>query len=114
MQETSVHNYGSEGGVFRSESSNAILDAYATSGGGGKGIVRTVGSYPMSLAVDGLEKINISTYGQTTIFTDITLPSATTATSATAGTSGGVPSQVAGYLQVSINGTNRKIPFYAI
>jgi hypothetical protein len=44
---------------------------------------------------------------------DITVSSATTATSATAGTNGNVPAQVAGYLVVSINGTSRKIPYYA-
>jgi hypothetical protein len=44
---------------------------------------------------------------------DLTVSSATTATTATAGTSGDVPAQVVGYLVVSINGTSRKIPYYA-
>jgi len=44
---------------------------------------------------------------------DLTMSSATVATSATAGTNGDVPAQVAGYLVVSINGTARKIPYYA-
>lgn len=44
---------------------------------------------------------------------DLTLSSATVATSATAGTNGDVPAQVEGYLVVSINGTARKIPYYA-
>jgi len=44
---------------------------------------------------------------------DLTVSSATTATSATAGTNGDVPAQVAGYLVVNINGTARKIPYYA-
>jgi hypothetical protein len=44
---------------------------------------------------------------------DLTVSSATTATTATAGTNGDVPAQVAGYLVVSINGTSRKIPYYA-
>jgi len=44
---------------------------------------------------------------------DLTVSSATTAATATAGTSGAVPAQVAGYLVVSINGTSRKIPYYA-
>jgi hypothetical protein len=44
---------------------------------------------------------------------DITLTSSTTATAATAGTSGAIPAQVAGYLVISINGTSRKIPYYA-
>jgi hypothetical protein len=41
------------------------------------------------------------------------MSSATVATSATAGTNGDVPAQVAGYLVVNINGTARKIPYYA-
>lgn len=44
---------------------------------------------------------------------DLTMSSATTATSATAGSNGDVPAQVAGYLVVNINGTARKIPYYA-
>jgi hypothetical protein len=44
---------------------------------------------------------------------DLTMSSATVATSATAGTNGDVPAQVAGYLVVSINGTSGKIPYYA-
>jgi hypothetical protein len=44
---------------------------------------------------------------------DLTMSSATVATSATAGTNGDVPAQVEGYLVVSINGTARKIPYYA-
>jgi hypothetical protein len=44
---------------------------------------------------------------------DLTMVTATTATTATAGTSGAIPAQVAGYLVVSINGTSRKIPYYA-
>jgi hypothetical protein len=44
---------------------------------------------------------------------DLTVSSATVATSATAGTNGDVPAQVAGYLVVNINGTARKIPYYA-
>ncbi len=44
---------------------------------------------------------------------DLTLGSTTTATSATAGTNGDVPAQVVGYLVVKINGTSRKIPYYA-
>jgi hypothetical protein len=44
---------------------------------------------------------------------DLTMSSATVATSATAGTNGDVPAQVDGYLVVNINGTARKIPYYA-
>jgi len=45
---------------------------------------------------------------------DLTMSSATVATSATAGANGDVPAQVVGYLVVSINGTSRKIPYYAV
>jgi len=45
---------------------------------------------------------------------NISLSSATTATTATAGTNGAVPSQVVGYVQISINGTNFKLPYYAV
>lgn len=38
---------------------------------------------------------------------------ASTTTSATAGANGDVPAQVVGYLTVNINGTDRKIPYYA-
>jgi hypothetical protein len=44
---------------------------------------------------------------------DLTMSSASVATSATAGANGDVPAQVAGYLVVNINGTSRKIPYYA-
>jgi len=44
---------------------------------------------------------------------DLTVSNATTANAATAGTNGDVPAQVEGYLVVSINGTSRKIPYYA-
>jgi len=44
---------------------------------------------------------------------DLTVSSATTATTATAGSNGDVPAQVEGYLVVSINGTSCKIPYYA-
>jgi hypothetical protein len=44
---------------------------------------------------------------------DLTMSSATVTAGANAGTSGPVPAQVAGYLVVNINGTARKIPYYA-
>ncbi len=37
-----------------------------------------------------------------------------TATTATAGTAGAPPAQVVGYLSVNINGTERKMPYYAV
>jgi hypothetical protein len=109
-----IQGYGSSGTIIRAESSSAIVDLYGTSDIGGVGVVRTASNHPLLLQTNGSTKINIATTGATTINTDITLPFTTTATTATAGTSGDTPAQVAGYLQVSINGTNRKIPFYAI
>jgi hypothetical protein len=44
---------------------------------------------------------------------DLSLSSATTSTTAIAGVNGDVPAQVVGYIQVNINGTSRKIPYYA-
>jgi hypothetical protein len=75
-------------------------------------------------AVTASERLRISPAGNVGINTtspssrlhvagDLTVSSATTATTATAGTNGDVPAQVAGYLVVSINGTSRKIPYYA-
>lgn len=44
---------------------------------------------------------------------NLVLTNAVTATTATTGASGAPPAQVVGYLQVSIAGTTRKIPYYA-
>jgi hypothetical protein len=44
---------------------------------------------------------------------DLSLSSATTSTTAIEGVNGDVPAQVVGYIQVNINGTSRKIPYYA-
>jgi hypothetical protein len=56
---------------------------------------------------------NVTPASKLHVVGDLTVASATTATTATAGTNGDVPAQVAGYLVVSINGTSRKIPYYA-
>jgi hypothetical protein len=77
-----------------------------------------------STSLDGVDRIAIKSSGNIGIGTispssrlhiagDLTMSSATVATSATAGTNGDVPAQVAGYLVVNINGTARKIPYYA-
>ena len=66
--------------------------------------------------VSVFENVGLGTYNPASrlqVQGDITLTSSTTATTATAGTSGAIPAQVAGYLVVSINGTSRKIPYYA-
>jgi hypothetical protein len=62
------------------------------------------------------ENVGIKTFSPASalhIAGDLTMTSATFAPTATAGTSGAIPAQVAGYLVVSINGTSRKIPYYA-
>jgi hypothetical protein len=56
---------------------------------------------------------NVTPASKLHVVGDLTVASATTATAATAGANGDVPAQVAGYLVVSINGTSRKIPYYA-
>ncbi len=66
--------------------------------------------------VSVFENVGLGTYNPASrlhVFGDLTMQSSTTATTATAGTSGAIPAQVAGYLVVSINGTSRKIPYYA-
>ena len=44
----------------------------------------------------------------------IIVPSTNTATSATAGANGAVPNQVVGYLIINVNGTNVKVPYFAV
>jgi hypothetical protein len=56
---------------------------------------------------------NVTPSSKLHIVGDLTMSSATLATSATAGANGATPAQVAGYLVVNINGTSRKIPYYA-
>lgn len=121
----SLFLYGSDGSIFRTESSNATVDLAASSGLGGYGVIGTTNNYPFMFQTNGTYRMRITNTGQVGISTstpsstlhvngDLTMSSSTTAASATAGTSGATPAQVAGYLQVNINGTNRKIPFYAI
>jgi len=68
-----------------------------------------IGTTTPATALDVVGAITAST---TLTAGSLALTSATTTTSATAGTNGAAPAQVAGYLTVSINGTNRKIPYY--
>ena len=113
-------NYASNGGVLA-----AVIGANVD---GTPGTNDMPGRLEFSTTADGAasptERMRITSAGNVGIATttpssklhvagDLTMSSATVATSATAGTNGGVPAQVAGYLVVSINGTARKIPYYA-
>ncbi len=88
------------------------------------GDLRTTTNHPFSFLTNNTERMRIESNGDVGIGAvspssklevvgDLTLGGTTTATSATAGTNGDVPAQVVGYLVVKINGTSRKIPYYA-
>jgi hypothetical protein len=82
---------------------------FSTSADGTTGIVER-------MRIDSAGNVGIGTATPSSklhVAGDLTMSSATVATSATAGTNGDVPAQVAGYLVVNINGTARKIPYYA-
>jgi len=91
--------------------------------GGGESYVYQRANLALVFGTNSTERVRISALGLCGIGAnpisrlhvggDLTVSSATTATGATAGTNGDVPAQVAGYLVVSINGTSRKIPYYA-
>ena len=113
-------NYASNGGVLA-----AFIGANVD---GTPGTDDMPGCLVFSTTADGAstptERMRITSEGNVGISTttpssklhvagDLTMSSATVATSATAGTNGDVPAQVEGYLVVSINGTARKIPYYA-
>jgi len=97
-----------------------LVDGTVSSGVVPQGIRFSTGS----TSLDVTDRVSIKSSGDVGIGTtdpssklhvagDLTVSSATTSTSATAGTNGDVPAQVAGYLVVNINGTARKIPYYA-
>jgi hypothetical protein len=61
--------YGISGGVFRSETSSAILDFYATSDIGGLGVIRT-NNYPLAIQTNGVNRIRILSTGQVGVGTE--------------------------------------------
>jgi hypothetical protein len=89
------------------------------------GVVNCVSNHRLELRTNNATRILISSDGNVGIGTpspssrlhiagDLTVSSGTTATTAST-TAGGstLPALAAGYLVVSINGTSRKIPYYA-
>jgi hypothetical protein len=89
------------------------------------GYTGTSTNHPMLFTTNNTERMRIASNGNTGIGTgspssrlhiagDLTVSSGTTATTAST-TAGGstLPALAAGYLVVSINGTSRKIPYYA-
>jgi len=79
-------------------------------------LTRGSGSLSERMRIDSSGNVGIGTNNPLSrlhIDGNLTFSNATIATSATAGANGDVPAQVAGYLVISINGTSRKIPYYA-
>jgi hypothetical protein len=89
------------------------------------GDLRTTTNHPFTFLTNNIERMRIEPNGDVGIGAgtpssrlhiagDLTVSSATTATTAST-TAGGstLPALAAGYLVVSINGTSRKIPYYA-
>jgi hypothetical protein len=112
--------------VFGGESLNgANIELYGSSHVGSPNMAYIDADVTYLRSADGAsERMRITSSGNVGIGTatpssklhvagDLTMSSATVATSATAGTNGDVPAQVAGYLVVNINGFPFKIPYYA-
>ena len=63
---------------------------------------------------NGVDKVLFSDAGNIVLGSTISWTSAYAFTSATAGTNGAPPAQVAGYVKVNIQGTDVKVPYYAV
>jgi len=99
------------------------VEVQLNANGNAEGNLRTVTNHPLSFTTNNIERLRIDSSGNCSIGTatalstlhvhgNVTLSNTTTATSA--GTGGlSKPATYAGYLTVSINGTSRKIPYYA-
>ena len=127
-------NVGIAGGsvsITRASADYNVIALVNTSGvevqlnanGNTEGNLRTVTNHPLSFTTNNIERLRIDSSGNVSIGTatslsklhvhgDLTMSNATVST--TAATGGlTLPATAAGYLTVSINGTSRKIPYYA-
>ena len=115
--------YRSGSNTSRVAASNDNIVTTIESSGTSLGFVGTLTNHPVGVITNNTERLRIDSDGDVSIGTatalsrlhvhgNITLSNTTTATSA--GTGGlTLPASAAGYLTVSINGTSRKIPYYA-
>jgi hypothetical protein len=102
---TSNYGLGVQSGQFRLQAANIARFSFldSTSGAENLTISNATGNVGIGIAVPS-SKLHVDG--------DITVSSATTATTATAGAQT-LPANPEGFLVVSINGTSRKIPYYA-
>jgi hypothetical protein len=111
------------GGAVKLRISDGTIDSAYGYKTGGVEYAGTLTNHPFSILTNNAERLRIDSDGDVSIGTatalsklhvhgNITLSNTTTATSA--GTGGlTLPASAVGYLTVSINGTSRKIPYYA-
>jgi hypothetical protein len=85
---------------------NSTGSTYAGMNTSGDYYIDNRGSGKTTMQQSGTDRLGITSAG-------VLLVGTTTASSATAGSNGAPPAQVAGYINVSIGGTNYKIPYYA-
>jgi len=91
-----------------SNGTGAVIILYGNSNGSNPNITKFQNA--------GINTGNIDASGNWTLgngSSNVHVLNTSTATSATAGTNGAVPAQVVGYVIININGSNRKIPYFA-